>query len=131
MAAIAFNTAQRAAGRLEAVLTAVREKIDAFVSDQMRQAAAEAEPARTPTNRGSDRAPQEGVNMTLLSHTGPLERVPYSSAKSEPTGATNAHLAIIKRVCLITVTSLLAIGAVAGIIALKTVAYLSHFSHLG
>ena len=48
MAAIAFNTAQRAAGRLEAVLTAVGERVDVFVSYQMRQAAAEAEPARTP-----------------------------------------------------------------------------------
>ena len=47
MAAIAFNTAQRAAERLEAVLTAVGEKFDVFVSYQMRQAA-EAEPARTP-----------------------------------------------------------------------------------
>ena len=37
MAAIAFNTAQRAAGRLEAVLTAVGEKFDVFVSYQMRQ----------------------------------------------------------------------------------------------
>jgi hypothetical protein len=49
MAAIAFNTAQRAAERLEAVLTAVGEKFDVFVSHQMR-AAAEAEPARTPPN---------------------------------------------------------------------------------
>jgi hypothetical protein len=48
MAAIAFNTAQRAAERLEAVLTAVGEKFDVFVSYQIRQAAAEAEPARTP-----------------------------------------------------------------------------------
>jgi hypothetical protein len=48
MAAIAFNTAQRAAERLEAVLTAVGEKFDVFVSYQMRQAAAEAEPARPP-----------------------------------------------------------------------------------
>ena len=47
MAAIAFNAAQRAAGRLEDVLTAVGEKFDVFVSYQMRQAA-EAEPARTP-----------------------------------------------------------------------------------
>ena len=46
MAAIAFNAAQRAAERLEAVLTAVGEKFDVFVSHQMRQA--EAEPARTP-----------------------------------------------------------------------------------
>jgi hypothetical protein len=48
MAAIAFNTARRAAGRLESVLTAVGEKFDVFVSYQMQQAAAEAEPARTP-----------------------------------------------------------------------------------
>jgi hypothetical protein len=48
MAAIAFNTAQRAAERLEAVLTAVGEKFDVFVSYQMQQAAAEAEPTRAP-----------------------------------------------------------------------------------
>lgn len=48
MAAIAFNTAQRAAERLEAVLMAVGERVDVFVSYQMRQAAAEADPARTP-----------------------------------------------------------------------------------
>jgi hypothetical protein len=45
MTAIASNTAQRAAGRLEAVLTAVGEKFDVFVSYQMPRA--EAEPART------------------------------------------------------------------------------------
>jgi hypothetical protein len=48
MATITFNTAQRAAERLEAVLTAVGEKFDVFASYQMRQTAAEAEPARTP-----------------------------------------------------------------------------------
>ena len=48
MAAIVFNAAQPAAERLEAVLTAVGEKFDVFVSHQIRQAAAEAEPARTP-----------------------------------------------------------------------------------
>jgi hypothetical protein len=48
MAAIAFNTAQRAAERLEAVLTAVGEKFDVFVSYQTQQAAAEAEPTRAP-----------------------------------------------------------------------------------
>jgi hypothetical protein len=66
--------------------------------------------------------------MTLLTHTGrPFERAPYSSEKREQTGATNARLA--KRVCLIALTSLLALCAVGGIIALKTAAYLSHFSH--
>jgi len=48
MAAIAFNTAQRAAGRFEAVLIAVGEKIDPSVNYQMWLAAAEAERARTP-----------------------------------------------------------------------------------
>ena len=67
--------------------------------------------------------------MTLLTHTGhPFERAPYSSGKREPTGVTNAHFAMIKRFCLIALTSLLALCAVGGIIALKTAAYLSHFT---
>jgi hypothetical protein len=48
MATFTFNAAQRTAERLEAVLTAVGEKFDVFVSYQMRQAAAEVEPARAP-----------------------------------------------------------------------------------
>ena len=48
MATITFNTAQRAGERLEAVLTAVGERFDVFVSYEMRQAAAKAGPARTP-----------------------------------------------------------------------------------
>ena len=48
MAAIAFNTVQHTAVRLEAVLMAVGEKFDVFVSYQVQQRAAEAEPARTP-----------------------------------------------------------------------------------
>ena len=68
--------------------------------------------------------------MTLLTHTGrPFERAPYSSAKREQTGAVNAHLAMIKRFCLIALTSFLVLSAVGGIIALKTVAFLSHFAH--
>jgi len=68
--------------------------------------------------------------MTLLTHAGhPFERPSYSPAKRQPTGAANACLTIAKRVCLIALTSLLAMSAVAGIIALKTAAYLSHFAH--
>jgi hypothetical protein len=68
--------------------------------------------------------------MTLLTHTGrPFERAPYSSAKREQSGTANAHLAMIKRFCLIALTSLLALSAIGGIIALKTAAYLSHFTH--
>ena len=48
MAAITFNTTQRTAERLEAVLTAVGERIDPCVSYQMRLTAAEAERAHTP-----------------------------------------------------------------------------------
>jgi hypothetical protein len=46
MAAIAFNAAERAAERLETVLTAVGERFDVFVDHPMRQAADEAEPVR-------------------------------------------------------------------------------------
>jgi len=60
----------------------------------------------------------------MLTHTGrPFEPAPYSS------GAANAHLGIIKRFCLIALTSFLTLSAVGGIIALKTVAFLSHFAH--
>ena len=69
MAAIAFNAAQRAAGRLEAALTAVRERIDAFVSYQMRQAAAEAEPARTPPDdeRAGTATPFRPLDASIVS----------------------------------------------------------------
>jgi hypothetical protein len=36
---------------------------------------------------------------------------------------------MIKRFCLIAMTSLLVLCAVGGIVALKTAAYLSHFTH--
>jgi hypothetical protein len=49
MAAITFNAAHRkeqARKQLDAALAAYREMLDRFVSNQMRQAAAEAEQAR-------------------------------------------------------------------------------------
>ena len=68
--------------------------------------------------------------MTLLTHTGrSFERVPYSPVKRDQPASANAHLAMIKRFCLIALTSLLALCAVGGVIALKTAAYLSHFTH--
>ena len=68
--------------------------------------------------------------MTMLTHTGrPFEPAPYSSAKREQRGTANAYLPTIRRFCLIVLTSFLALSAVGGIIALKTVAYLSHFAH--
>ena len=67
--------------------------------------------------------------MTMLTHTGrSLERAAYPS-KRERAGVANAHLAMIKRFCLIALTLLLALSAVGGVIALKTVAYLSHLAH--
>jgi hypothetical protein len=51
MAAITFNTAHNAAGRLGAVLVAVRKTIDGFVSRQMRLTATEPEQARTPGDK--------------------------------------------------------------------------------
>ena len=57
MAEIPSSATQRAAERPEAVLTAVGEKFDVFVSYRMRQVAAEDEPARTaPDNEPADTA---------------------------------------------------------------------------
>ena len=68
MAAIAFNTAQRAAERLEAVLTAVGERVDVFVSYQMRQTAAEAEPAPAPPDGGaSSTTPFRPLDASIVS----------------------------------------------------------------
>ena len=65
--------------------------------------------------------------MTLLTHNGrPFEPAPH---RCEPMGTAGAHLAMIKHVCLIALTSLLALCAVGTVIALKTAAYLSHFTH--
>jgi len=64
MAAIAFNPARRA-GRVErrfkAVLTLVREMLDAFVSRRMRRAAAEAAPARRKQSRATSSQPKDAV----------------------------------------------------------------------
>jgi hypothetical protein len=68
--------------------------------------------------------------MTLLTQNGrPFERASSTPAKREPTGAANARFAMIKRVGQIALTSLLALCAVGTVIALKTAAYLSHFTH--
>jgi hypothetical protein len=69
MAAITFSTAQRTAERLEAVLTAAGEKVDVFVSHQMQQAAAEAEPARTPPDHelASTATPFRPLDASIVS----------------------------------------------------------------
>ena len=110
MAADAFNTARRASERVETVPVAVGEKFDVFV--------------------GHGRALQKDLNMPLLTDTGRrFGLTAFSSAMQKQTRAPNAHLAMIKRFCLITLTTLLAVGAVGAIIALKTAAVLSRFAH--
>jgi hypothetical protein len=77
-----------------------------------------------------DRRLQKGLYMSLSTHTGrPFGRTAFSPAMQKQTDAANAHLAVIKRFCLITLTSLLALGAVSAIIALKTAVALSRFAH--
>ena len=78
-----------------------------------------------------DRTLQKGLNVSLLTHTGhPFGRTAFSPATQKQMSAPdNAHLAMIKRLCLIMLTSLLALGAVSAIIALKTAAVLSRFTH--
>lgn len=60
MAAIAFNAAHQPGyirGRLETVLTILREMLDAFVSHRMRLAATAAERARPRRVRGAASSP--------------------------------------------------------------------------
>ena len=65
--------------------------------------------------------------MAMLTHD--FERPVRATGKLRIARAdsTNAHLAMIKRVCLIASTLLLAGGALAAIIALKTAIYFSRF----
>jgi hypothetical protein len=65
--------------------------------------------------------------MAMLTHD--LERPLYPS-EAQPRfrpGAARAHLAMIKRFCLCALTILLASGALAAVIALKTAAYFWRF----
>jgi len=88
MAAIAFNTAQRAAERLEAVLTAVGEKFDVFVSYQMQQAAAEAEPARTPPDNelAGTATPFRPLDAGIVSDAIPAWGCVHAASSVIPTG---------------------------------------------
>ena len=71
MAAITFNTAhqkEQVRKQLETALAAYREMLDAFVSNQMRQAAAEAEHAR-PRQAPRTTSPAERRAMTAMQLT--------------------------------------------------------------
>ena len=69
--------------------------------------------------------------MTMLTHThSPFEHSSYSPQSLDAkTDSVAARLAAIKRICLCTVAALLAGGAMAGIIALRTAIYLARFNY--
>ena len=69
--------------------------------------------------------------MTMLTHTHSLERSSYSPQRRDavPAGAAEARIAAIKRICLCACAALLAGGAMAGIIALRTAIYLARFNY--
>jgi hypothetical protein len=70
--------------------------------------------------------------MTMLTHTsGAFERAAHSPVRqhASQTAAAKAQLAAIKRVMLCAVTILVATGALAAIIALKTAIYLSRLNY--
>jgi hypothetical protein len=131
MAAIIFGSASRAMRVREqysAALSVCRQWLDAFVSNRMRHAVAKVENVR----RGD--ASIELVHndtricdMAMLTHG--FERPVRSTGTQRLAQAdsANAHLAMIKRVCLIASTLLLAGGALAAIIALKTAIYFARF----
>lgn len=64
--------------------------------------------------------------MTMLTHPG-SEPASYRSGPRDIAGTTIVEYAMLKRFCLRAVGPLLAGGAVAGIIALKTAAYFWRF----
>jgi hypothetical protein len=69
--------------------------------------------------------------MTMLVHShGPFAGFPYPSGRRDTVGAdaAQAHLAMIRRFCTCALTVLVAGGAVAAIIALKTAVYLSRLT---
>ena len=68
--------------------------------------------------------------MTMLTHPGrEFKPAPYRSGQRHTAGTTTADFAALKRFCLCALTVLLAGGAVAGIIALKTAIALSRISY--
>lgn len=74
------------------------------------------------------------LTMTLLSHSpsrteNRFRQAPQSLRKQVAAVATDAHWATIKRFCVVALTILLAGGAVAGILALKTTVDLSHLNY--
>lgn len=69
--------------------------------------------------------------MTMLTHPGsPLKRAPYSSRRQDPaeTAAADARLAKIKQFCMCAFSVLLAMGILAGGIALQAAFYLSRLN---
>jgi hypothetical protein len=68
--------------------------------------------------------------MTMLTHRGnEFKPASYRSGQQHTAGTTIADFAVLKRFWLCALTVLLAGGAVAGIIALKTAIALSRISY--
>lgn len=70
--------------------------------------------------------------MTMLTPTrGPFTQAFHSSERRGPAkpGTANFHLTTIKRFCVCALLALLAGGAVAGIMALRTAAYFWRFHY--
>ena len=68
--------------------------------------------------------------MTMLTHTGNrFEPISHSSRRKAAATPDGAHLTVFKRFCVCAVVVLLTGGAVAGLIALKTVIALSRISY--
>jgi hypothetical protein len=69
--------------------------------------------------------------MNMLTHTrhplGRLEHLSDAPGHAQSPGA--AHVGAVKRIFAAAVSILVAMAAVAGVIALKSVHYLSHFSY--
>jgi hypothetical protein len=72
--------------------------------------------------------------MTILTHTGArFKPAAQSSGRRDTAGAANAHLAVIRRFGMCALAVLLAGGAAAGVIALKTAIFFLryHYHSLG
>ena len=65
--------------------------------------------------------------MAMLTHDFEQPVRPAGKQRLAQSDSANTHLAVIKRVCLIASTLLLAGGALAAIIALKTAIYFARF----
>ena len=98
MAAITFNTAyqkQHVRAQLDTILAACREMLDAFVSNRMQRAAAEAEYARPRQFQARRRTRQAAMTAMQLTcpDLSPRQAPGRSTAAIEQDGERSGHLA--------------------------------------